>query len=84
MMVAIFAPKKESSVLMVYIGDANDPDTIRADAAIFFSTEFAATDADEVTALNKCFVGPLGPNLPAPLTPTWARHSGRTSRTSRD
>jgi hypothetical protein len=66
MMVAIFAPKKESSVLMVYIGDANDPDTIRADAAIFFSTEFAATDADEVTALNKCFVGPLGPNLPAP------------------
>ncbi len=54
---------------MVYIGDANDPTSIEADADVFFNSQFVereATDEDEATTLANTFVGPLGPSLPGP------------------
>jgi len=46
---------------MTYIGDANDSATILADADIFFSSNFAPTDADEVTGINGDFNGSTFP-----------------------
>ncbi|MFZ2050620.1 MAG: hypothetical protein WAU69_06780 [Solirubrobacteraceae bacterium] len=40
---------------MTYIGDANDDATILHDAGIFFQSYFAATDADEVAAVDSEF-----------------------------
>jgi hypothetical protein len=50
---------------MVNIGDANDPATIRADAATFFQMYFAATDADEAANVVSQF-GPLDPTTKNP------------------
>jgi hypothetical protein len=46
---------------MTYIGDANDPATILADADVFFSTYFAASDDDEVKGINASFTGSTMP-----------------------
>ena len=47
---------------MTYIGDANDPKTIRDDADTFFSSHFAPSDADEVTWVNSQFDGRVFPD----------------------
>jgi hypothetical protein len=49
---------------MVYIGDANDPDTIRADATNFFKTQFTdgePTDQDEAITIAGYFPSLAGP-----------------------
>ena len=58
---------------MIYIGDANDPDTIRADATTFFNSEFPATDGDEVAAIKAAFPGPstAGPPYTGPGPTFW-------------
>ena len=42
---------------MTYIGDANDPATIVADADVFFAAYFASSDDDEVKGINESFTG---------------------------
>jgi hypothetical protein len=44
---------------MTYIGDANDPATILADAHTFFSSYFQLTDDDEVQRVNQFFMPTL-------------------------
>lgn len=46
---------------MAFVGDANDPATILADAHIFFSSYFAASDDDEVQGINAGFTGATAP-----------------------
>jgi len=46
---------------MIYVGDANDPATILADADVFYSTWFSASDDDEVAELNADFDPFTGP-----------------------
>jgi hypothetical protein len=48
----------------IYIGDANDPATILADSEVFYSAYFAASDDDEVTAINASFT-------PSATPPYW-------------
>lgn len=48
----------------IYIGDANDPATILADSDVFYSAYFAASDDDEVAAINASFT-------PSATPPYW-------------
>lgn len=44
-----------SGAVPTFIGDADDPGTILADATIFFQSYFAATDADEAAGIDAYF-----------------------------
>ena len=44
-----------SGAVPAFIGDANDPATILADATMFFQSYFAPTDADETAGIDAYF-----------------------------
>ncbi len=63
-MIAFSKSNEESSLFMVYIGDANDRATILADATTFFNSQFIAreaTDEDEAIAISGYFPSATGP-----------------------